>query len=190
MQNPATNIVDDRLREALLGFPQITLAILFGSVASGKANAQSDLDLAVIAAKPLQVAEKIQIIEVLAIATGRPIDLVDIYAAPEPLLGQVLKHGRRILGADTTYAQLLYRHLIEQADFVPLQNRILSERRTPETMDQTFDILAQQKVLPFTTTKPSTGKSCTALSACTLATFLNLPEPLQNGSVPKAPKRC
>lgn len=121
--------IDDQLREALSSLPQITLAILFGSVASGKANAQSDLDLAVIAAKPLQAAEKIQIIEALALLTGRPIDLIDVHAAPEPLLGQVLKHGRRILGTDTAYAQLLYRHLIQQADFVPLQNRILSERR-------------------------------------------------------------
>jgi uncharacterized protein len=129
MSTQATNIIDDQLREVLTGFPQITLAILFGSVASGKAHAHSDLDLAVIAAKPLQAAEKIQIIEALAMATGRPIDLVDVYFAPEPLLGQVLKHGRRILGSDTAYAQLLYRHLIEQADFVPLQNRILSERR-------------------------------------------------------------
>lgn len=129
MPTQVTNIIDDQLREVLTGFPQITLAILFGSVASGKAHAQSDLDLAVIAAKPLQAAEKIQIIEALAIATGRPIDLVDVHFAPEPLLGQVLKHGRRILGPDTAYAQLLYRHLIEQADFVPLQNRILSERR-------------------------------------------------------------
>ena len=129
MTNPATNIIDDQLREVLSGFAQITLAILFGSVASGQANAQSDLDLAVIAAQPLQAAEKIQIIEALAMATGRPIDLVDVHFAPEPLLGQVLKHGRRVLGSDTAYAQLLYRHLIEQADFVPLQNRILSERR-------------------------------------------------------------
>lgn len=121
--------IDDQLREALSSFQQITLAILFGSVASGKANAQSDLDLAVIAAKPLQAVEKIQIIEALALLTGRPIDLVDVHAAPEPLLGQVFKHGRRILGTDTAYAQLLYRHLIQQADFVPLQNRILSERR-------------------------------------------------------------
>ena len=129
MQTAAINPIDEQLREVLSGFPQITLAILFGSVARGCATAQSDLDLAVIAKKPLQAAEKIQIIEALALLTGRPIDLVDVHAAPEPLLGQVLKHGRRILGSDTAYAQLLYRHLIEQADFAPLQNRILSERR-------------------------------------------------------------
>ena len=129
MQTAAINPIDEQLREVLSGFPQIKLAILFGSVASGTAKVHSDLDLAVIAEKPLQAVEKIQIIEALAMATGRPIDLVDVYAAPEPILGQVLKHGRRILGSDQAYAKLLYRHLIEQADFVPLQNRILSERR-------------------------------------------------------------
>jgi len=130
MQPATTNPIDDQLREALSGFPQITLAILFVSVARGCATAQSDLDIAVIAKKPLQAVEKIQIIEALASLTGRPIDLIDVHAAPEPLLGQVLKYGRRILGSDSAYAQLLYRHLIEQADFAPLQNRILSERRT------------------------------------------------------------
>jgi predicted nucleotidyltransferase len=125
----AINPIDDQLRNVLSDFPQIKLAVLFGSVASGTATARSDLDLAVIGEKPLAATEKIQIIEALAMATGRPIDLVDVHAAPEPLLGQVLKHGRRIIGSDQTYAQLLYRHLIEQADFVPLQNRILSERR-------------------------------------------------------------
>jgi predicted nucleotidyltransferase len=129
MQATAINTINDQLLKVLSGFPQIKLAILFGSVASGEANAQSDLDLAVIAEKPLQAAEKIQLIEALAMATGRPVDLVDVYAAPEPLLGQVIKHGRRILGSDEAYAKLIYKHLIEQADFVPLQNRILSERR-------------------------------------------------------------
>lgn len=129
MKTSAASPIDDLLREVFRDFAQIQLAILFGSVARGTATAHSDLDLAVTAKKPLQAQEKIQIIEALAVATGRPIDLVDVTHAPEPLLGQVLKHGRRILGSDAAYAQLLYRHLIEQADFVPLQNRILSERR-------------------------------------------------------------
>lgn len=129
MSNAVANPLDAKLREVLSDFPQLKLAILFGSLASGTANVQSDLDLAVIAEKPLQAEEKIQIIEALAMAIGRPIDLVDVHAAPEPLLGQVLTYGRRIVGSDQAYARLVYRHLIEQADFVPLQNRILTERR-------------------------------------------------------------
>jgi hypothetical protein len=60
---------------------------------------------------------------------GRPIDLVDIHAIGEPLLGQILKHGKRILGSDTHYANLIRRHLFDVADFLPYRNRILAERR-------------------------------------------------------------
>jgi len=36
----------------------------------------------------------------------------------------------RLLGDDATYAGLLTKHLINTADFVPLQQRILAERRS------------------------------------------------------------
>ncbi len=121
--------IDDQLRDVFSAFPSIKLVILFGSVASGKAHAQSDLDVAVVGARPLGADDKIHIIEALALKTGRPVDLVDLHDSPEPITGQVLKHGRRIFGANTAYAELLSRHLVEQADFVPLQERILSERR-------------------------------------------------------------
>jgi hypothetical protein len=58
---------------------------------------------------------------------GRPIDLVDLHTAGEPLLGEVLK-GRRLLGSDTSYARLITRHLLDAADFLPYRERILSER--------------------------------------------------------------
>jgi hypothetical protein len=34
-----------------------------------------------------------------------------------------------LLGDDATYARLLTKHLINSADFAPLQQRILDERR-------------------------------------------------------------
>lgn len=67
--------------------------------------------------------------QALAEQTGRPVDLVDLAAVTEPLLGQVVQHGRRLLGSDTQFAQLISRHLIEQADFMPYRNRVLAERR-------------------------------------------------------------
>lgn len=114
---------------ALSTQPSIRLAVLFGSLAAGKERSESDLDLAVDAGRLLTSDEKIELISVLAEKTGRPIDLVDIRAVGEPLLGQILRHGKRILGSDTHYANLLYKHLLDQADFLPYRNRILAERR-------------------------------------------------------------
>jgi predicted nucleotidyltransferase len=37
--------------------------------------------------------------------------------------------GQRLLGSTTLYAQLLSRHLIDSAGFLPLQQRLLKERR-------------------------------------------------------------
>lgn len=117
------------LLSALAGQPDIKLALLFGSLATDKGHAGSDLDLAVDAGRCLTAGEKMALIAALAEKTGRPIDLVDIHAAGEPLLGQILRHGKRLLGSDTRYAKLLYKHLLDQADFLPYHNRILAERR-------------------------------------------------------------
>jgi len=117
------------LKEVLTQFPQVSLAILFGSVALGRQRPDSDLDIAIAANHPLSADEKMAIISTLAERIGRPIDLIDLSVAAEPLLGQVVRHGRRILGSDTQYGELIRRHLFEQADFMPYRNRILAERR-------------------------------------------------------------
>ncbi len=121
------------LRQAILAAigtqPGVGLAILFGSLADGEGRAGSDLDLAVDAGRRLTASEKMALISELAGRTGRPVDLVDIQAIGEPLLGQILRHGKRILGSDTHYANLIRRHLFDQVDYLPYRNRILAERR-------------------------------------------------------------
>ncbi len=109
--------------------PGIRLAILFGSVATGRERAESDLDLAVDAGRLLTADEKLALIGELAVQTGRPVDLVDIHAIGEPLLGQILRHGKKLLGSETCYAALICRHLFDQTDYLPYRNRILAERR-------------------------------------------------------------
>ncbi len=69
-----------------------------------------------------------ELIEAIGAEFGRAVDIVDLYDAAEPILGQVLK-GKRLLGDNQTYTRLLTKHLINVADFVPLQQRILAERR-------------------------------------------------------------
>lgn len=117
------------LREQLSRHPQIRFAMLFGSQARGIARAESDVDLAVSAGRPLGAAEIMALIGDLGAATGCAVDLIDLAVVGEPLLGQILNHGVRLLGDSAQQAAWLTRHLIEVADFVPLQERILDTRR-------------------------------------------------------------
>ena len=109
--------------------PELRVAILFGSMATGRANRASDVDLAVAAEHPLTAEAKMALMAELAEATGRPIDLVDLHHVGTLLLGQIVKGGRRILGSDERYAELIKRYLFEEADFMPYYRRILDERR-------------------------------------------------------------
>lgn len=121
--------LDVQLKDVLAHFPRIALVVLFGSVASGRQRADSDLDIAVAAERVLTVDEEIAMISALAERTGRTIDLIDLNKVSEPLLGQIVRHGRRVLGSDTLYGELITRHLFEQADFMPYRARLLEERR-------------------------------------------------------------
>jgi predicted nucleotidyltransferase len=123
------HITDDQLRALLAGFPQLELALLFGSLAQDRHRTGSDIDIAVAAHRALTATEKIALVEALAERTGRPVDLVDLKVVAEPLLGQILRHGRRLLGSDRAYGQLISRHLFDQADFMPYRARVLAERR-------------------------------------------------------------
>jgi predicted nucleotidyltransferase len=118
-----------QVRRVIEKFPMIELGLLFGSVAAGLQRPDSDLDIAVAANRRLTAEEKMDIIASLAEATGRPIDLVDLRQAGEPLLGQILTHGWRLMGSDLAYAPWITRHVLNQADFVPYRNRVLAERR-------------------------------------------------------------
>jgi predicted nucleotidyltransferase len=121
--------INKQLQEVLMHFPQLVLALMFGSVAEGRPRPDSDLDIAVAAKQALTTVEKMDIIAALAEKTGRPVDLIDLKVVGEPLLGQIVRHGRRLVGNDGEYGRLISRHLFEQADFMPYRNRILAERR-------------------------------------------------------------
>ncbi|VAW64553.1 DNA polymerase, beta-like region [hydrothermal vent metagenome] len=109
--------------------PGVELAIVYGSLASGNFTSESDVDLAIQKSEPLSKKQRMYIIEQTALITGRAVDLVDLSSVGEPLLGQILKYGKRLLGSDVHFAELGLKHVYAQADFVPYIERTLKERR-------------------------------------------------------------
>jgi len=89
----------NQLTALLLQFPQIKLALLFDSQASGKVRPDSDIDLGILAQAPLSADFKLQLMQTVGAKFGRPVDIVDLYHVPEPITGQVLK-GVRLIGDD------------------------------------------------------------------------------------------
>nr|WP_163502200.1 nucleotidyltransferase domain-containing protein [Halomonas socia] len=114
---------------ALEGVEGIEQIVLFGSMAHGSERLESDVDVAVEASQPLSAEQKIAMIEALALAFGRSVDLIDLRMAGQPLLTQIVTSGVRLKGSDTAWAKLVYRNIIDNEDFVPLQQRILRARQ-------------------------------------------------------------
>lgn len=104
------------------------LVLLFGSVARGTARPDSDLDLAIDLGRPLTVDDRLALVDALAAASGRPVDLIDLRRAGVPLTGEILKHGVRLAGDLATYSALIARHLTDVEDFMPAYNRLMAQR--------------------------------------------------------------
>jgi predicted nucleotidyltransferase len=87
------------LQRRLPGAPTV---YAFGSAVRGEEHAESDLDLAVLAAHPLAPAERFALQEAAAAAAGRDVDLVDLRAASTVMQAQVVSTGRVVLDPDPT----------------------------------------------------------------------------------------
>ena len=103
---------------------------MYGSAATGDLRFESDVDVAVLDPNPLDAKRKIELIERLATATGRPVDLVDLRTAGTVLLREILTRGRVVLERDREdRMSLIMRMLIEVEDFLPIVERERRERR-------------------------------------------------------------
>lgn len=108
----------------------LRLGILFGSLASGRANSDSDLDIAVLGDRPLSAGRRIELIEALARLTGRAVDLVDLKTAGIVVARSAVLEGKVLFSRDSVvYPEQISRVLIDSADFLPYRDRMLRERR-------------------------------------------------------------
>lgn len=118
------------LRDVLQHDPEVLLAYAFGSLANGRASQGSDADVAVLAARPLDMEHRRALIRSVAEVTGRPVDLVDLHEAGMPLLRIILTEGRELFCRDRREKdRIVAKMLADVEDFLPLRRRMLKERR-------------------------------------------------------------
>ena len=82
-----------QIRRLLEKRGDITCALIFGSYAKGDVLPESDVDIALLANHSLDVSDRMALISRIAAITGRPVDLVDLSSAGEPLLGEIFVQG-------------------------------------------------------------------------------------------------
>lgn len=82
----------DRLAQRLERDPNVQFALVFGSLAQGRARAGSDLDLAVSFDRPPVGLGYLDLLSELSDLAGREVDLVVLNRASAVLRHQVLRH--------------------------------------------------------------------------------------------------
>ena len=91
-------------------------ALIFGSAARDALGADSDLDIAVSAERALSSAQRRSLMEALAVACGRPIDLVDLRSARGTVFAKALQGRELFCDSIRVKGEALYRRasLIEE----------------------------------------------------------------------------
>ena len=127
-----TKTVQQRaLRDVLEQRPEVQLGYVFGSFGGeGEPGPDSDVDVAVAASGPLDSAARLGLTDDLAMATGRPVDLVDLHPAGPVILTQALTRGTCLVKRDPALlARLIVRMWYLNEDFLPLVRMIQEARR-------------------------------------------------------------
>lgn len=94
---------EDRVAVAAIqnSIPELVAMYRFGSsVGGGERSSGSDVDLAVLAAAPIDPLLRFDLQERLASAVGRSVDLVDLRVASPVMAIQVIGKGRLLLDND------------------------------------------------------------------------------------------
>ena len=118
----ATSVLND--------FDDIRFAVVFGSVARGRAIAGSDLDIAVAAKRELSTDRKYVIIQALEDACGMEIDLIDLQAVSGVILQQALCTGTVLVKKSMMlHVGLLKKMWYNQEDVMPMVRKTWEKRR-------------------------------------------------------------
>jgi len=120
------------LTQVFQTFPELNLAILYGSVAAGTARPDSDIDIAVAidSRTPIPYETLLRISSEIGARTGREAQVRDLSQAQGVFLQQVLTKGIVVLQRDSTVrAHLIIRMLDFVEDMLPNVRMIRTRNR-------------------------------------------------------------
>lgn len=118
------------LSTTLQGARGVASAYLFGSMATGRAHRESDVDLGVLLDRQLHAGAadrfeaRLRLIERLQSATGHLVDLVVLNDAPPQLARHIMTRGMRLALADPALDHAYLRIVLSRAaDIEPFLRR-------------------------------------------------------------------
>ena len=152
--------LDRRILDALEGIFKISVLVLFGSLATGRARPDSDLDVAVLTSTTDPVPRrKLQQRIAVALADFAPegrVDVVFVDEAPDLLRQRIMESGRVLLNRDpASWKEWRIRTMREYGDrepvrrlFLEAQQRRLEEGRQGGRSGRALDSLGRTGRLP------------------------------------------
>lgn len=115
--------------ETMAGVNDIKAVIVYGSAAAGTMRADSDVDVAVLFGKPLDMEARLAVWNKLTDALKREVDVVDLYGLGGEILHQILTKGRIVIKNDAqAYFRILQRMVYNEEDFMPQVRKALQAR--------------------------------------------------------------
>jgi predicted nucleotidyltransferase len=127
--------LESRIVGHLGSYPGIAAVYVFGSVATGRATALSDLDVAILFQRG-SIPNMMQLLglrERLSTLAGVEVDVVCLNTAPPVLAHQVLRHGKKIIMRDVSATNAFFVRTIAEYDDLkrirrPVEQNVLRGR--------------------------------------------------------------
>ena len=130
IDTPPVSEIAARAKASLCDESGLKLAILYGSAATGKMRADSDVDIAVLFDRPLNGEKKMELIARLQTGLRRDVDLADLFSLNGTILKQILRKGHVLVQSKPgVLAGLVQRMIYNQTDMMPYVSRTLMERQ-------------------------------------------------------------
>jgi predicted nucleotidyltransferase len=123
------NFITQKLAQYFSDKPEIKIIGIHGSYAKGLARPDSDIDLCIGSQRPLDVEFRLKISTDLSLILGKEIDLVDLQSIHGVILKETIQNSVWVSRDAETFAGILKRMLLDEADFEPYRKRILDARR-------------------------------------------------------------